>query len=132
MALEGTARATVRVMFIQSKIPLRKRGAYFRSPIVAMLVVPAFLAACTAKGRCGLSGVQAEVSGNHGHMVTIPGEAVDRGIGGTYAVRGGDHEHAVTFRDSDFKKLANGERVEVLTTSVQGHTHSVMAQCNSR
>ena len=79
-------------------------------------------------GKCG-NGTVVELSGTHGHAVEIPADHVKRGMGGGYAVKGGDHEHAVVLRDDDMKKLQAGEKVTTRTSSVNSHLHEVTISC---
>lgn len=93
--------------------------------------------ACAASGcdkgapasKCVTNGTQVELSGNHGHAVDIPADHVKRGMGGGYAVKGGDHEHAVVLRDEEMKKLQAGETVKTRTSSVNAHVHEVTISC---
>jgi hypothetical protein len=78
---------------------------------------------------CTKHGVKTEVEGNHAHLLTIPAAAVERGSRRVFPVQGGEHEHAVLLNEEHFKKLASGERIEVLTSSVMAHTHNVIVQC---
>jgi hypothetical protein len=81
------------------------------------------------ESKCVTSGTAAEISGNHGHAIDIPSDAVKRGLGGTYAVKGGDHEHAVALTDADMKNLQAGQPATTRTSSVNGHVHEVKISC---
>jgi hypothetical protein len=50
-------------------------------------------------------------------------------MGGTYAVKGPDHEHAIALKDEDMKKLQRAEPVTTRTSSVNGHVHEVVIKC---
>ncbi|MCC6900142.1 MAG: hypothetical protein IT377_14280 [Polyangiaceae bacterium] len=97
------------------------------------LTVAALAVGCDKGGGAGAgkceSGTAVELSGNHGHAVDIPADAVKRGMGGGYAVKGGDHEHAVVLKDDDMKKLQAGEKVTTRTSSVNSHLHEVTITC---
>ncbi|MBK8995802.1 MAG: hypothetical protein IPM35_08650 [Myxococcales bacterium] len=82
-----------------------------------------------AASKCVQNGTQVELSGNHGHAVDIPADHVKRGMGGGYAVKGGDHEHAIVLKDEDMKKLQAGESVTTRTSSVNGHLHEASISC---
>jgi len=82
-----------------------------------------------AASKCTTQGTVIEISGNHGHAIDIPAEAVKRGMGGTYAVKGGDHEHAIVLKDADQKSLAAGTPVKTRTGSTNAHVHEVEIKC---
>jgi hypothetical protein len=85
--------------------------------------------ACEKKSACTGDEVTVEISGNHGHSVSVPGSGARRGIGGTYPLKGGTHEHIIHVMDEDLSKLNAGERVTTRATSVNGHTHEVTLSC---
>lgn len=96
-------------------------------------IVLSFLAAGCDKGvpdnACTKNGAMADLSGNHGHAIDVPADHVKRGIGGTYAVRGGEHEHVIVLKDEDMKKIQRAESVKTRTSSVNGHVHEVEVKC---
>lgn len=79
--------------------------------------------------KCVTNGTVVEISGNHGHTADVPKDAVKRGIGGTYAVKGADHEHAIVLKDEDMQALQKGTPVRTRTSSVNGHLHEVEIRC---
>lgn len=81
-----------------------------------------------ASGPCA-GGVDAEISGNHGHTFDVPAEHFTRDLGGSYAVRGGDHEHTAPLTDANIAALKKGESVTTRTTSVRGHGHEITVRC---
>lgn len=95
---------------------------------LALVVLP--LAGCKgAESTCLKQGARAEISGNHGHAVEIPAEHVRRGVGGTYPLKGTEHEHVFVLRDDDMKELAAGHSVKTRASSVNGHTHEIEVRC---
>jgi hypothetical protein len=89
----------------------------------------ATLAACSHKSRCVTDGVDVQIAGDHPHSATVPSEHVKRAVGGTYPVRGADHEHSIMLREGDMQKLERGEHVTTRTSSVNGHIHEVILRC---
>jgi hypothetical protein len=83
---------------------------------------------CRGETACA-QGAAAEISGNHGHTTEVPAEHVKRGVGGSYAIKGGDHEHVVSLKDADMAELKAGKKVRTIATSVNGHTHEVEVAC---
>lgn len=81
------------------------------------------------KSKCVTQGTQYEISGNHGHAIDVPADHVKRAIGGTYPVKGGDHEHAIVLKDADMKGLGAGTPVKTRTSSVNGHVHEAEVKC---
>jgi hypothetical protein len=81
-----------------------------------------------SEGACA-KGAVAQISGEHGHAAEIPADHVKRGVGGSYQAKGGDHEHVISLKDADFAKLAAGEKVRTVATSVSAHTHEVEVSC---
>jgi hypothetical protein len=86
--------------------------------------------ACKSETACK-GGIAVEIAGNHGHSLEIPASAIERGVGGTYPLRGGDHEHVVALRDADLERLKKGEELTTRATSVNGHTHEIGLKCAS-
>jgi hypothetical protein len=86
------------------------------------------LLGCKGESACK-AGVSVEVAGNHGHTLDVPKDAIERGVGGTYPLKGGTHEHAVTLTDADMAALEKGERVTTRATSVNAHTHEIGVSC---
>jgi len=87
-----------------------------------------FSVGCKSQASC-TQGAVAEISGNHGHGADVPAEHVNRAVGGSYAIKGGDHEHVVSLKDADMAKLKAGEKIRTVATSVNGHTHEVEVAC---
>jgi len=79
-------------------------------------------------GKCG-KGTAVEVGGNHGHTADVPVDAIKRGMGGAYAVKGGEHQHAIALSDEETKKLQAGQPVSTRTSSVNAHLHEVTISC---
>ena len=98
--------------------------------VVAVALSTAMLG-CDKKSNVCPNGASAEFSGNHGHALTIPADAVQRGMGGTYAAKGdATHEHVVVLKDADMKKLGEGQTVKTRTSSANAHVHEVEIKCN--
>ena len=96
---------------------------------IASTALAATLVACSHKSRCVTDGVDVQIAGDHPHSATVPTEHVKRAGGGTYPVRGSDHEHAFVLRDDDMQKLERGEPVTTRTSSVNGHVHEMTVRC---
>lgn len=85
------------------------------------------LTACAKKEPCP-GGVLAEVDGNHGHSVDIPKLAV--GTETTLVgIRGGSHEHSLAIPAAKLETLRATGHVELVASSVNGHTHAVTLTC---
>lgn len=82
--------------------------------------------------NCANNGTSANISGNHGHAITVTSSDVTSGVEKTYDIMGtGDHSHTVTVTAANFTTLqsnANGS-VMVASTSSGGHTHMVTVLC---
>jgi hypothetical protein len=115
-------------MRIQSKRSLWAALA-FSALASASLVTACDKSSSAPQSKCMTQGATAEISGNHGHAIDIPADAIKRGMGGTYAVKGGDHEHAIVLKDADMKTLQSGTPVKTRTSSVNGHVHEVEVKC---
>lgn len=96
---------------------------------VATAALAATLAACAQKNRCVTEGVDAQIAGDHPHSAIVPTEHMKRAVGGTYPVRGSDHEHAIVLRENDMQKLERGEPATTRTSSANGHVHEVIVRC---
>jgi hypothetical protein len=79
--------------------------------LMGMLLTSA--AGCSKQTECKTSVVT--ISGNHGHVVAIPAK---HGAG-TYAVRGGDHEHTLALSAAEFAELSAAGALRTRTTSVK-------------
>jgi hypothetical protein len=95
----------------------------------ALAAIALAAAGCKDKSACDVEQAKVEISGNHGHSIEIKGSAIRRGIGGTYPVRGGNHEHVFALKDADMKALNAGEKVTTRASSVNGHTHEIVVHC---
>jgi hypothetical protein len=72
------------------------------------------------------------ISGNHGHVLTVPMADVTAAADATYAIMGGaPHNHDVTLTAADFAQLALGNSVMVTSTDGGGgpHHHTVTVHC---
>lgn len=77
---------------------------------------------------CGASG--ADISGNHGHSLTIDEADLDSTTDKTYNIMGSaNHDHTVTFTVAQLGMLKNGQSVTVASSSSASHTHNVTASC---
>lgn len=99
---------------------------------VSSLLILIVAAGCEKKSACENADVTSKISGNHGHTLDVPAEAVVRGIGGVYPLKGGDHEHIVNLSDADLAALNEGRSVTTRATSVESHTHEVAVRCTQR
>jgi hypothetical protein len=68
------------------------------------------------------------ISGNHGHLLTIRRADLDSTVSKTYNIIGsGDHDHTVSFSVAQLQQLKAGGAVMVVSSTGNGHTHSVTA-----
>jgi hypothetical protein len=78
-----------------------------------------------ATGNCA-----AEISGNHGHALTVPIADLDSTTDKTYSIQGdADHSHLVTFSVAALADLKAGRVVSLLTTVTLGHQHGITENC---
>lgn len=77
---------------------------------------------------CGSSG--AAITGNHGHVLSIPAADLTATTNRTYGITGtGDHPHSVTFTPAQLAALGAGTSVMVMSTVNSAHDHAVTATC---
>ena len=72
------------------------------------------------------------ISGNHGHVLTIPVADLDSPTPKTYDITGAaPHSHQVTFSTTQLQQLKAGTAVTVTSTafSGDGHMHNVTVTC---
>jgi hypothetical protein len=75
-------------------------------------------------------GVDAVISSNHGHTLSIPAADFDAGESKTYSIQGTSaHNHSVTLSAQDFTDLKAGKKIAKDSTSDSGHTHSLQINC---
>jgi len=97
---------------------------------VAVVVVSSVATfGCESKSACVKNGVVAEVAGSHPHTLDIPKDHVERGVGGTYPVKGDDHSHVVVLTDANVQQLKSGGPVTTRASSVNAHTHEISIRC---
>lgn len=78
---------------------------------------------------CGASG--ASISGNHGHVLTIPEADLSSLTDKTYSIQGSSgHDHTVTLTAAQLAMLKNGQTVSVESSTGSAHTHTVSANCS--
>lgn len=80
------------------------------------------------------SGVNATLSGNHGHVLGIPPGDVAAGADKTYDIKGtSQHTHSVTITAAQFQQLAAGETIQVDSTraGAPDHLHTCTIICAS-
>jgi hypothetical protein len=82
-------------------------------------------------GNCLMSGTSVNISGNHGHTLSVSAADVMMGTAKTYDITGSamDHGHMVTVSVGAFAMLANNESAMTVSTSGGGHTHNIMITC---
>jgi len=77
---------------------------------------------------CGSSG--AEISGNHGHILTIPVADLDAATDKSYSIMGtATHDHMVTLSPAQLAQLKGGQSVTVTSTLTNAHSHNLTIIC---
>lgn len=77
---------------------------------------------------CGASG--AAISGNHGHVLSIPVADLDSTVDRTYDIQGtASHTHAITLTVAQLQMLRAGQAVTVTSTTTLDHAHNVATGC---
>ena len=82
---------------------------------------------------CGSSGAQ--ISGNHGHVLTVPTADLDSATAMTYSIMGAaTHDHMVTLTPAELAQLKAGQSVTVTSTVTNAsgfgsHSHGVTVSC---
>jgi len=77
---------------------------------------------------CGATG--AEISGNHGHTLTIDEADLSSMTDKTYNIMGtASHDHTVTFTAAQLASLKAGQSVVVNSTTTNAHQHAVTTRC---
>jgi hypothetical protein len=72
------------------------------------------------------SDVAGSISANHGHTATISRARLTAGSALSLDIRGGaDHPHTVQLSQNDLTTIASGQRVSVISSSDQQHSHTV-------
>ena len=86
-----------------------------------------------AAASCGSSGTL--ISGNHGHVLTIPMADLTSTSPKTYSIMGSaTHDHSVTLNAADFALLRSGGSVTVTSSvtdaaGIGSHSHAVTVTC---
>jgi hypothetical protein len=82
-------------------------------------------------GNCVMAGASVNISGNHGHSMSVSATDVMMGVAKMYDITGSvtDHGHMVTISVGAFAMLANNESAMTVSTSGGGHTHNIMITC---
>ena len=87
----------------------------------------------TPASSCGSSG--AEITGNHGHVLTVPTTDLTSTTALTYSIMGSaTHDHLVTLSPADLAQLHSGGTVTVVSSVTDAptfgpHSHGVTVTC---
>jgi hypothetical protein len=101
----------------------RVAASVVRFLLLAVLMLPA----CSRHGAC--SEVEVAIAAEPSHSLKLPADEVRKATGGTYRMRGSDHDHALLLTDENMKKLALGAPVTVRTSSTNAHLHEATLRC---
>ena len=83
----------------------------------------------TGGGNCA-DGVDASITSNHGHELSVPAADFDAGESKTYSIRGTSaHDHSVTLTAQDFTDLKGGKKITKESTNNGGHSHPMQISC---
>jgi hypothetical protein len=112
-----------------------------RRDFVRLIVVAG---AATALGGCGddgkvsctdFGGKASNITGNHGHSLTVPAADFSSGTDHTYSIMGTSvHDHEITLTAAQLSDIAAGMSVQVLSTESavpSVHSHTVTVTCAS-
>jgi len=71
-----------------------------------------------------------QITGNHGHMLTIPKADTDSTVDKIYDIQGSaDHNHTVTLTTAMLAMLKAGNSVTVTSSTTFSHNHDVTVKC---
>jgi 3',5'-cyclic AMP phosphodiesterase CpdA len=81
-------------------------------------------------GSTGDAACAETIAANHGHVLEVTAADVTAAVEKTYDIRGAaSHSHSVTITAADFATLAGGTGVQIVSTTGDGHTHTVSVSC---
>lgn len=104
---------------------------------IAGAAVTLFVTACgggddnggKGTGSCN-DGIDATITSNHGHAISIDAADLDGGQSKTYSIIGtSQHDHSVTLTAQDFADLKSGKTVTKESTNTAGHSHPMQITC---
>lgn len=76
------------------------------------------------------AGCTADISANHGHVLSLPAADLDALTPRTYDIQGGaTHTHSVTFSAAQLAQLKAGAMVTVTTSVADAHQHTITEAC---
>lgn len=77
------------------------------------------------KGTCA-----ATISGNHGHVLTVPAADLNSTVDMSYDIQGSaDHSHTVTFTAAMLAQLKAGNMVSAVSSTTASHNHAINESC---
>jgi hypothetical protein len=81
--------------------------------------------------NCLANGATASnITGNHGHSLTVSNADVSAGGEKTYNIMGtAGHSHNITVTAANFITLSNNQQITLNSTTGNGHTHTVTVSC---
>ena len=81
--------------------------------------------------NCATNGTSVQISGNHGHTLTVTASDINGGADKTYPIQGSaDHTHSVTITAANFATLQSNPNGSIMVTSSDaGHTHQITVLC---
>jgi hypothetical protein len=81
-------------------------------------------------GDCVMNGTTVQISGNHGHVLTVSKTEVTDGVAKSYGIMGSaDHNHMVTISAAAFAMLAGNSSVMTVSTTDSSHSHNITVAC---
>lgn len=108
-----------------------------RRELFASLGGGLLLAACggdhvtpDATASCNERGTIAQITQNHGHVLTVTREDILAGVDKTYDIMGTSlHTHAVTITAAQFAMLQADQSITTTSTLESSHTHGIVVLC---
>jgi len=80
---------------------------------------------------CISNGTTFSVFRNHGHVIEVSKQDIADGLEKEYQITGtATHPHVVTVTESNFNSLKNNQQIQIESSTVQSHFHTVTIRCS--
>lgn len=80
---------------------------------------------------CIANGTTFSIFRNHGHVIEVSKQDIADGLEKVYQITGiATHPHIVTVTESNFNSLKNNQQIQIESSTVESHFHTVTIRCS--
>ena len=80
---------------------------------------------------CIANGTTFSIFRNHGHIINVSKQDIADGLEKIYEIPGtSPHSHQVRVTESNFRSLRNNQQIQIESSTVESHFHTVTIRCS--